>query len=340
MLKKEAVMLPNVLITAASRRVPLVRAFQRTLAHCGGGRVIVTDVNPLSPAVYAADTAYRVPLASDPGYIQEILTIASAERVGLVVPTIDDELPLFSAAVAAFEAAGVRVAVSPLSTTLLCNDKYATCCALQKKGIAAARSFLPGMLTSPWFPLFVKPRFGRGGVGAFPIRHQRDLDFFLSYVEEPLIQDYLAGPEFTIDMLCSFSGRPLSIVPRERVVIRAGVSDRGRTVKDASLIALAEACAAALPFAGAVNVQCRVVDGVPVVFEINPRFSGGIPLTIEAGADFPAMLMRLASGQRVTPAIGRFRDDVWMTSYETSLFLDAGQLRLDRYEPTAVGEVA
>jgi len=331
---------PNVLITAGSRRVPLVQAFQRALALRGGGRVIVTDVNALSPAVYAADAAFRVPLASDPGYIHEILTIASAERVGLVVPTIDDELPLFSAAIPQFEAAGARVAVSPLSTTLLCNDKYATCCALAQKGIAAARSFLPGMLTSPSFPLFVKPRSGRGGVSAFPIRDQRELDFFLSYVEDPLIQDYLAGPEFTIDMLCDFAGRPLAIVPRERVVIRAGVIDRGRTVKDPSLIALAEACAAALPFAGAVNVQCRVVDGRPVVFEINPRFSGGIPLTIEAGADFPAMLVRLAAGQRVAPAIGRFRDNVWMTSYETSLFLDAGRVRLDRHEPAAVGEVA
>jgi carbamoyl-phosphate synthase large subunit len=141
-------------------------------------------------------------------------------------------------------------------------------------------------------------------------------------------------------MLCDFAGQPLSIVPRERVVIRAGVSDRGRTVKDSSLMALAEACATALPFAGAVNIQCRVVDGRPVVFEINPRFSGGIPLTIEAGADFPAMLLRLASGQRVAPAIGRFRDNLWMTSYETSLFLDDAHATLERFEPAAVGEVA
>ena len=32
-------------------------------------------------------------------------------------------------------------------------------------------------------------------------------------------------------------------------------------------------------------------DGVATVFEINPRFSGGIPLTIAAGADFPRMLL-------------------------------------------------
>ena len=118
--------------------------------------------------------------------------------------------------------------------------------------------------------------------------------------------------------------------------------DRGRTVKDSALIALAEACAAVLPFAGAVNIQCRVVDGRPVVFEINPRFSGGIPLTIAAGADFPAMLVRLAAGQRLMPSIGRFTDDLWMTNYETSVFLDGGRVALERYEDRAVvvGEVA
>jgi carbamoyl-phosphate synthase large subunit len=142
-------------------------------------------------------------------------------------------------------------------------------------------------------------------------------------------------------MLCDFSGRPLSIVPRERVVIRAGVIDRGRTVKNAALIDLGLACARALTFYGAVNIQCRVVAGRPVVFEINPRFSGGIPLTIEAGADFPRMLLQLAAGLSIAPAIGRFRDDVWMTSYEASIFLEGDSVELERHWPApAVGEVA
>ena len=60
-------MSPDVLITAGSRRVALVNAFRAALADHGGGRVIVTDVNPLSPAVHLADRAYRVPLSSDAG---------------------------------------------------------------------------------------------------------------------------------------------------------------------------------------------------------------------------------------------------------------------------------
>jgi carbamoyl-phosphate synthase large subunit len=125
------------------------------------------------------------------------------------------------------------------------------------------------------------------------------------------------------------------------VVIRAGVIDRGRTVRDASLLSLGAAVADALPFVGAANVQCRVVNGVPIVFEINPRFSGGIPLTIAAGADFPRMLVDLAAGRSVAPAIGHFRDDLWMTKFESAMFLDAAEAAgQPRANPVTLGDVA
>lgn len=336
-------MLRNVLITAGSRRVPLVQGFQRALSQSGpGGVVVVTDVNPMSPAVYAADRSFRVGLSKDRGYIDQILAIAIGEGVGLVVPTIDDELELFGHARARFAEHGILVAVSRPETSALCDDKYATCRALLSHGVSAAQSWLPDVLPEhPVFPLFVKPRKGRGSVGAFSIRNPRDLAFFLDYVEGPIVQEYLHGPEFTIDVMCNFAGRPVSIVPRRRDVIRAGVIDRGCTVNDPALIALAQACTAALPFFGAINIQCRVVDGTPVVFEINPRFSGGIPLTIEAGADFPRMLVDLAAGRPVAPVIGQFRDRLWMTSYEVSVFLEDGRVDLPEYRPArAAGAVA
>ena len=327
---------PNVLITAASRRVPLVDAFKRALTDLGlRGRVLVTDVNPMSPALHVADAWYQVSLASDPQYTAELLAICQAERVGLLVPTIDDELAPVAKAAAKFRDIGTRVAVSEQATNLLCADKYATCSYLRSHGIPAAETFLPHQLPSMrTFPLFIKPRTGRGGVGAFPIRNERELGFFLDYVSAPVVQEYLDGPEYTIDMLCDFQGRPLSIVPRERVVIRAGVIDRGRTVRDNRLIDLAKSIAHILPLAGPVNVQCRMVEGWPIVFEINPRFSGGIPLTLQAGADFPRMLIDLASGRRVPRVIGDFQANLWMTSYESAVFLGPADVRLEPLRQT------
>ena len=316
----------NVLITAGSRRVALVRAFRSALRARGiSGSVIVTDVNPLSPAVHVADRAYRVPMSSAPGYLDELRAICGLERIRLVVPTIDDELPLLGASRGRLAEAGVMVACSDERTNRLCDDKYATCLQLRATGVAAALSYLPPQIDDRMpLPAFIKPRIGRGAVGAFAVRSRRELDFFLDYVPNPVEQELLDGPEFTIDVLCGEDGRPLAIVPRERVVIRAGVIDRGRTVRDASLIALAEQVCRAIRFYGPVNIQCRMRGTTAVVFEINPRFSGGIPLTIAAGADFPAMLVDLAVGVHLEPQIGAFQDGLWMTSYESSLFLAAG----------------
>jgi carbamoyl-phosphate synthase large subunit len=331
----------NVLVTAGSRRVPLVRAFQRAVRATGGGQVVVADVNALSPAVYAGDRAHPVPLSTDPMYLAVIAEICQVERIGLVVPTIDDELSVFAEHVAQFTEAGVRVAISPLSTTLICNDKYATCKTLAARGVEAVETRLAGDLPlDPEFPLFIKPRVGRGGVNAYPVRNARELEFFLDYIPEPVVQTYLDGPEFTIDLLCDFTGEPLSVVPRERVVVRAGVVDRGRTVRDPLLVELGLACARVLKFCGAVNIQCRVVNGRPVVFEVNTRFSGGIPLTIAAGADFPRMLVELARGRSVAPAIGRFQPDLWMTSYESAMFIEEGAVGFSGSAPRSISEVA
>ncbi|MGE0591235.1 MAG: ATP-grasp domain-containing protein [Vicinamibacterales bacterium] len=334
----------NILLTAASRRVALVQAFRQALRSTGvAGSVIVTDVNPLSPAVHVADRAYRVPMASDPEYLPEIMGICEEERIGLLVPTIDDELPIIGAARDRLHEAGTLVACSSEATSALCNDKHATCRHLAALGIPVAESWLPADLpAAPRLPLFIKPRTGRGAVSAFPVRSARELAFFLDYVPDPVVQEYLDGAEYTIDVLCDFAGRPLSIVPRERVVIRAGVIDRGRTVADRRLIELAERVCATVEFAGPLNIQCRMRGEQPVIFEINPRFSGGIPLTIQAGADFPRMLLRLAMGRPVEPAVGAFRDGLWMTSFESSFFLDGpdgGMRGLGRL-PQVVDEVA
>lgn len=327
----------NVLMTAGSRRVALLQAFQSALAG-SRGRVIVTDVDPLSPAVHLADRAYRVPISSDPGYVDALLDICATEHIGLVVPTIDDELETVAAARARFEAQGAMLACSPRGTATLCNDKYRTCTHLAAHGVDAARSWLPENLPDDVGEvLFIKPRTGRGSVGAFLVRNRRELAFFRDYVTDPVIQEFLQSPEYTIDMMCDRNGTPVSIVPRERTVIRAGVTDRGCTVKIPALERLALRVADVIRFVGPVNIQCRMRGETAVVFEINPRFSGGIALTIAAGADFPAMVVRMAAGMAVEPALGMFTAGLWMTSFESTVFLPSPAVQLEPLAAHASG---
>jgi len=314
----------NVLITAASRRVPLILAFSQALKNHGlRGSVITTDMNSLSPGLYFSDRHYIVPLTTDPRYIPIIKTIAFKERIHLLVPTIDDELPVFGAHAAGFLEMGVRVAVSGRETGVVCNDKKLTYEFLRKRGVAMARTWLPGELsfTNLQYPLFLKPRRGRGSVGAHPIHNEKELRFFLEYVLDPVVQEYLPGREFTIDVLADFEGRVISVVPRERLVIRSGVSDRGRTWNNPALIDFAVRAAVALELRGPANIQVKWHEDNATAFEVNPRFSGGIPLTIAAGADFPAWLIALRCGRRVQPCLGKFIDGLTMACYESAIFL-------------------
>jgi len=314
----------NILITAASRRVALIRAFGRALRRLGlNGNVITTDLNCLSPGLYFGDHHYIAPLTTDPGYIPLIRSICESEKIGLLIPTIDDELPIFGKHRHEFEEIGVRVAVSGERTGLICNDKHVSYNFFKERGIPFARTWLPEELdlAKMKYPLFLKPRSGRGSVGAYQIRNRRELDFFLEYVPDAVIQEFLTGTEYTIDALADFDGRVISVVPRERMLVRSGVSDRGRTFHHPGLVKLAIDVAEALELRGAANIQVKLAGDKAVIFEVNPRFSGGIPLTIAAGADFPAWLIEMCRGCGPAPCIGEFTDGLVMACYEESLFM-------------------
>ena len=141
-----------------------------------------------------------------------------------------------------------------------------------------------------------------------PFARLASSSFFLDYVDDPVIQEYLDGPEFTIDVLCDRRPPDLDRASRARRHPRRRHRSRPHGSQPAAH-RFGTGLLGGIEFHGAVNIQCRVVKGIPTVFEINPRFSGGIPLTIEAGADFPRMLVDLALGRRSPRASGSSRTD-------------------------------
>lgn len=333
----------NILVTAASRRVPLIQAFVQALRRLGlRGNVVTSDMNILSPGLYFSDRHYLVPLTTDPQYLPIIQSICFKERIHLLIPTIDDELPLFGTHADSFLKMGVRVVVSGAATGTICNDKLRTVQYLGARGIDVPQTWLPAELDfrNLHYPLFLKPRQGRGSVGAHAIYNERELRFFLEYVPDPVVQEYLPGREFTIDVLTDFTGRVISAVPRERLVVRAGVIDRGQTWNNPAMIDVGVRVAEALKIRGPANIQLKWHEDRGTVFEVNPRFSGGISLTIAAGADFPAWLIEMRLGRRIRPAIGKFTDGLLMTCYETALFLSPGVAYVGDKKQTTYDEIS
>jgi carbamoyl-phosphate synthase large subunit len=320
---------PNVLIASASRKVLLVRAFKEASARVGGGRVIAADINPLAAALYEADDARIIPRSDDPGFTDALLRICEADRVGLVVPTRDEELPILARQRERFAEAGTVVLVSTPEAVEACQDKVRFVAAVGAAGLETPAVYPDAAATR--YPAFVKPRRGKGGRGATRVANATELAATLEGLgEEAIVQAFIDAPEFTIDVFIDFDGRPISCVPRERIAVVGGESVVGRTVRDPELATAAVHLCTAIGLVGHLTVQAfRTAPAVSFV-EINPRYGGAANLGFEAGAPTPEYALRAARGERVEPRLDGYEVGLMMFRHAADIFVrDADLIRPD-----------
>jgi len=315
----------NVLLTSVGRRVELVRAFRRAYDALGlDGLVIGTDIQPLAPALHHCDRAYLVPRLDDPAYPARILEICEREPVSLVFPLIDPEIPVLASLATAIAATGARVASVDAKGAAIAADKWLTGEFFRSVGLNTPRSWLPGdsALASEPFPLFIKPRRGSASAFTFRVRDARELEFFASYVPDPIVEELLPGPEITSDVVCGPDGDVLGVVSRRRIEVRGGEVLKGVTLRDDRIIEACVRVAKALDARGPITVQCMMKDDQPFFTEINARLGGGFPLAVAAGFDGPRYLLAHAAGIATdVPPLGTYQCDLYVSRFDDSIFL-------------------
>ncbi len=134
-----------------------------------------------------------------------------------------------------------------------------------------------------------------------------------------IVQSCLSGEEYTTDILADLNGEIIAVVPRLRLETRAGIIYKGRTCHDERLISWGHRIGKALNIKGPANIQCFVSGDEISYFEVNPRFSAGLPLTIAAGVNSPWWLLRLLAGERPAQELLPFKP-IMMTRYWSEVF--------------------
>jgi len=165
----------NLLFTSVGRRVELMNAFREAYARLGlRGRLVATDIDPLAPALQNVDRAYLV-------------QICEQEDIRLIFPLIDPDIPLLARHAEDFRSVGAQAVVGSPDAADLTRDKWKTHAFLDELGVPAPRTWLPEQLEgrAPGFPL------------AFRADNRKALEFLLDYVADPIVQEFLPGPEVT-----------------------------------------------------------------------------------------------------------------------------------------------
>jgi len=285
----------------------------------------------LAPAMHRVDRPHLLPPLKDLSYPQALLELAEQQKIDLLIPTIDSELLIVAQQREALRDRGCTAVISSVDVVRICGDKIITHRLLMDSEIDTPATWTHDAALKKAryrFPYFLKPRTGSAGKGTYRISNVDELHAIARRVPDPIVQEFVVGPEYTLDVYTGFDGVPRCVVPRRRLEVRSGEVSKGVVEKNQRIMAVGRRVVRALgDCRGVITVQC-IVDpkGRIRVIEINPRFGGGAPLGIAAGADFPLWLMAEYVGRPVDIDPDGFRDNVVMLRYDQSVFCDHADL--------------
>jgi carbamoyl-phosphate synthase large subunit len=228
------------------------------------------DITNKSFGLYSGLKPYIVPKYSEEQCFDFIEDIIDKEKINLVFPTINEGLLEWSKRKAYFKKKyNTEVIISNEQIIDICTDKWKTYNFFCDNNIPTPRTSL-----QKDFDL-LKPRVGRGSFGIYYKKNVSTNFNMKDYISQEVVE----GEEYTIDVLCDFQSTPIYIIPRKRIDTESGVSVKGVTTYNKSLINYIEQIIKVLKPIGIINIQCFIKNDNIYFIEINPRVAGGSSLS-------------------------------------------------------------
>ena len=156
------------------------------------------------------------------------------------------------------------------------------------------------------------------------MNNRQELLFYAKRIPNAICQEFIEGTEHTCDVYVDFDMKVRCVVPRRRIEVRAGEISKGQVVKHPHIMREAARLVQTLRAGpGVITLQLFLTKNDEVKFiEINPRFGGGVPLSIRAGADFPKWILQELLGRKTNIRFDGFKDKLVMLRYDGEVWLD------------------
>jgi carbamoyl-phosphate synthase large subunit len=289
-------------------------------ALAGHRPVVAADCEPSAVGLHLVSETGVLPRGDDPEFARQLAKLAARSGATALVCTVAEEIPALHAGAPLLAEVGLRTWLPSARAVATCTDKWAFAGACVAAGVPIPVTGLATVdgVPGPWI---VKPRFGRGSRDIYRVDSIGEARWAMRRVPDPIVQTRLSGPEFTVDVLVDRSGRLAGAAPRWRLETKAGISTRGRTFTAPALGCAVAHLVDALGLTGPANVQGFLIGPDKFAFtEVNPRFSGGLPLSLAAGADFVGEYLRGLEGRPVRRQRLVARPGVTMVRHLTEVF--------------------
>lgn len=291
-----------------------------------GYRIVGTDLLVEAARQCQPDVADQLPLAGHPDYVARLIDLCLKHHVDAVFPGSEPELRRISKEAESIRQHVKLLAVNNMDVVDTCSNKFKTFDFLRKHNFPYPQTWLissvEGTQAIDDFPVIIKPVVGGGSQHVYVVQDKDELLLLVSYLvryfSEILVQEYVGrvDQEFTVGVLLDAEGNLINSIALNRMILsslsnRVKVKNRTNRTELGEILAVSsgisqgristfpevtefcEKLALSLDARYAINVQCRLVEGKPYVFEINPRFSGTSSIRALLGFNEPDTLIRL-----------------------------------------------
>lgn len=305
----------NILLTSVGRRNYIVDFFKEAVAPYGG-KVFAVNSHENAPGLFCADSFLIAPSIHSEEYVPFLIDYCEQNAISVIVPLLDNDLPVLAAVKELFNQRGIYVLTPDLDTCKLSNDKFETYQFLKSIGFNTVPTFcdlisFKGALNNNEinFPVVVKPRWGMGSLSLYIAEDMEELEFYFKLAQkevrnsflrfesaaalgqEVLIMEKIEGDEYMIDIVNDLNGEFKLTVVNKKILRKGGETEVAETVVNPILEQLGQRISSIFRHPLVMDADVFLNDRGAFVLEFNPRFSGGYPFTHYAGVDLTKALV-------------------------------------------------
>lgn len=257
--------------------------------------IVALDADYLAAGLYLSKTAYLIPYANKDNYIPRLLQICKKENISLLFPGLDPELMPLSLNKHLFDKIGTKVVVSRPEVVTLSDDIHLAFEHLMKFGINVPITFLAKKFkpNKESYPFILRQRVGGSRAkNKYLIGNDIEWDKALkkvgSNISNYIIMEYIEGDEYTCGTI-NLNGACKGVIIMRRI-LRGGETYKCFTIKNEAIEEEVKKIVEVIKPFGALNVELKLKNGKPYVFEVNARCSGTTAARACSGFNEPKMI--------------------------------------------------
>lgn len=348
----------RILVTAIGKRVELIENLRQSNYVVG---VDSKEKDSVASSGFV-DEFFQISevLADEKTYLKQILEICKEKTIDLIIPLFEPEFYVLKTIEDKLKMNNTKILLSDIKILDIAMNKKHTFSFFEATNIDLPKvlkviksnekfeeheEFIKMIAKEKKYPIILKPSIGMGSKGIFKAEDENDLTYILKKItqkcpnEEYVIQEFIDSDEFSIDVLFDFDGNVLSIVPRLREVVRGGEVEKSITLDKESylgnkiiesLIHIIEKLRTLGKMIGPFTFQGFVKNNKFYLLEINPRFGGGVTLSINAGIDYGHLLDKMLCGKNAEMIKSEMSTNLF--EFENFRFIKYKVVRMIRYD--------